>query len=123
MGEVRSEAEKLIPLINNNSAATKIMQSWPRSILLELEGEENPFYIIIEQGQMRVEETSHKEPDIIIEGSAIEIAKVFRGDKDITHPLAHGQIGLRRGKSLELVIFLSRILGAVHRKKFEAKQP
>ncbi len=121
MGEVRSEAEKLIPLINNNSAATKIMQSWPRSILLELEGEENPFYIIIEQGQMRVEETSQKEPDIVMEGSATEIAKVFRGDKDITHPLAHGQIGLRRGKSLELVIFLSRILGAVHRKKFEAK--
>ena len=120
MGEAKSEVVKLVPLINTSSGATKIMEGWPKSILLELEGEESPFYIIIEQGKMRVEEKSDKEPEMVMLGNAAEIAKVFRGDKDITHPLAHGQLRLKRGKSIELVIFLSRILGAVHRKKLEA---
>jgi putative sterol carrier protein len=120
MGEAKSEVIKLVPLINSSSGAMKIMEGWPRSILLELDGEENPFFITIEQGKMRVEEKSNKEPDIIMLGDAREIAKVFRGDKDITHPLAHGQLRLKRGKSIELVIFLSRILGGVHRKKLEA---
>jgi len=121
MGEARSELVNVVPLINSSSTAMKIMEGWPRSILLELDGEESPFYIIIEQGKMRVEEKLDKEPEIVMLGSAMEIAKVFRGDKDITHPLAHGQLRLKRGKSIELVVFLSRILGAVHRKKMEAK--
>lgn len=120
MGEAKSEVLKLIPLVNSSSGATKIMGGWPKSILVQLEGEESPFYIIIEQGKMRVEEKLEREPEMVMLGNATEIAKVFRGDKDITHPLAHGQLRLQRGKSIELVLFLSRILGAVHRKKLEA---
>ena len=120
MGEAKSEVIKLVPLVNSSHGAMRIMEGWPKSILLELEGEERPFFIIIDQGKMRIEEKSQKEPEIIMESNSTEIAKVFRGDKDITHPLAHGQLRLKRGKSIELVIFLSRILGAVHRKKLEA---
>ena len=120
MGVAKDEMIKLLPSINSSPKATKIMEGWPKSILLELEGEEGPFFIIIEEGKMGVEEKSEEEPGIIINGNATEIAKVFRGDKDITHPLAHGHFRLKRGKSIELVLFLSRILGAVHRKKLEA---
>ena len=121
MGEARNEVVTLLPLVNSSPRARNIMEGWPRIILLELDGEEKPFYITIEQGQMRLEEKSHHEPDIVIMGSATELAKVFRGDKDITHPLAHGQLRPSRGKSIELVIFLSRILGAVQRKRTEVK--
>lgn len=120
MGEAKNELAKLVPLVNANSRATKIMESWPRTMLLELEGETGPFYLIIDQGRMSLEEKSPKEPDIIMQGSAAEFARVARGDKDITHPLGHGHLRLSRGKGLELVIFLSRIFGAVHRKKLEA---
>ena len=120
MGEAKNAVVQLLPLINASKGARTIMEVWPKSLLLDLEGEEKVFYIIIAAGTMGVAETLDKEPDLIMLGDATEIAKFFRGDKDITHPLAHGQLRLSRGKSIELVVFLSRILGAVHRKKLEA---
>ena len=119
MGEAKTEVLKLLPILNASVGAARIMEGWPKALRLELEGEESAFYIIIEAGKMRVAENFEKEPDLVMHGEAGEIAKFFRGDKDITHPLAHGQIRLSRGKSLELVVFLSRIIGAVHRKKME----
>ncbi len=120
MGEAKKAVEELLPQLNASKGAMKIMEGWPKAMLLELEGEEKAFYIVIDQGKMSITETLAREPDLVMHGDAKEIAQFFRGDKDITHPLAHGHLRLSRGKSLELVVFLSRILGAVHRKKMEA---
>ncbi len=115
MGEGKKELLEKIPMLNSNRRAKNYMEAWPRIVQFELEGEEAPFFIVIEGGRIELKEGRHQKPNINIQGDAEEFGAVVRGEKDITHPLLFGKIWLSSGKNTEMITF-SRILSSVTRK-------
>ncbi|MFQ5875046.1 MAG: hypothetical protein ACE5JL_14795, partial [Dehalococcoidia bacterium] len=64
MGDAQNELKKVIPLLNDNPWAKEILDGWSRTVNFELDGEEAPFHIIVEQGKLRLGEgKAPKEPD------------------------------------------------------------
>ena len=116
MAEAKSETEKVVPLINSSLRARQLMEVWSRVIKLDLEGEERPFYLVINNSRIEVKETVDKPVDIIILGSMTAFVDVVKGRKDVTYPVAHGQLKLSKEKIAD-IITLSRILRATERRK------
>ena len=117
MGQAQNELKSIISLLNDNPWAKEILDGWPRTINFELEGEEAPFHIIVEEGRIRVGEgTAGKEPDIIVRGDSGEVARVVRRERDITHPMAEGKLWVTKGKLSQLIIF-DRILATAKRRR------
>ena len=117
MAEVKDELERIIPLLNTNPKAKEVMDGWPRLIRFELEGEEQPFSLVVEQGQAKLlDDPASREPDIILLGSAKEFVRVVRRERDITHPIAEGTVWLGTGKLSQMIIF-DRILAMSKRRK------
>lgn len=112
MGKAFEILEKRIPMLNKNSRAKELMEVWPRIVRMEFRDEKRPFYMIVENGQMRLEGLFAKEPEIIIAGDGEEFAKIAAGDKDISHPLFHGQIKMIKGMVKDIMVF-SRIIGSI----------
>ncbi len=115
MGKAKEDLARKIPLLNSSSGAREQMELWPKVVQLELEGEESPFYIVVEEGQMRLEEAPPRPPDIIISGDAQELVNVLAGEEDISQPIAHGRFKIRRGLVKE-VMPLSRIFAYIRRR-------
>jgi len=113
--ETKNELMKRIPVMNGNPRAKQLLEVWPRKVQFELDGEA-PFYINIEKGTITGSDGSIQNPDIIMTGNSPIIARVIRGEVDITHPLAHGELVLRKGKVKDLLTF-SRVLAIIKKDK------
>lgn len=109
MGRGKEELVRIIPYLNNNPKSVELMKVWTKVFQFRLDDDE-PFYITVKRGQMMLEDGLYPDPDLIMVGDAKEFAQVAEGYKDITHPIAHGQLRLSKGKNWELISF-SRILG------------
>ena len=116
MGEVKDELKRVIPHFDDNPRAQEIMEGWPRTVLFEMEGEETPFYITVQDGKMSLGEDVPAEVDIILKGQGHEFARVVRRERDITHPIAEATISVDKGKLSQLIIF-DRILATAKRKR------
>lgn len=115
MAEAKSRTEKIARLLNSNPKATRLMEVWPRVLKLDLEGENEPFYLVIAQGQATVEEKVDKPVDMTISGSNKAFIDVVEGRKDVTYPVAHGELILAKEKIPD-IIALSRILRTTERR-------
>jgi putative sterol carrier protein len=115
MGKAKEDLERKIPLLNSIPGAREQMDLWPKVIQLELEGEEGPFFMVVEKGQARLEEGFPGPIDIVISGDGQEFVRVLVGEEDISQPIAHGRIKITRGMVKE-VMPLSRILGYIARR-------
>jgi len=116
MVQGKDDLRDIIQLLNGNARARELMTVWPRVIELDLEGEEKPFYLVIDQGQMALEESVGKPVDIVISGSIGAFMEVMRGRKDVTYPIAHGDLRLAKEKIPDMISF-SRILRTQERRK------
>ena len=112
MGKAIETLEKRIPMLNKSNRAKELMEVWPKIVRMEFRDEPGPFYMIVENGQIRMEKASAKEPEIVMVGDGQEFAKVAAGEKDISHPLFHGQIKIIKGTVKEVMV-LSRIIGSI----------
>ena len=112
MGKAIETLEKRIPLLNKSHRAKELMEVWPKIVRMEFRDEPAPFYMIVENGQIRLEKSFEKEPDIIMVGDGQEFVKVAGGEKDISLPLFHGQIKIIKGTVKEIMV-LSRIIGSI----------
>lgn len=115
MDKGKQDLENIIPALNANTRARTLMEAWPRIVQFQLDGEAKPFYVVIDNGQMKLSEGIHPSPHIQVLGDAKEFSRVVRGEKDITHPLLFGDLRLGLGKNMEMITF-SRILTSVTRK-------
>ena len=105
MAQGKDDLKGIVPFLNENPKAMELMKVWPRKVQFELDSEASPFHIVIEQNSMSLFDGACKEPDIIVAGDAKEFANVVTGVKDITHPIAHGQLVVKKGKISEMVHF------------------
>ena len=115
MGETYSEIVGLASRLNESRWARNLMEAFPRTIQLDLEGEESKFYTTIEGGRMTITKGVPEKADIVIAGDTREFAKVVGGKLDVTHPIARGQITVTKGKVSEMTL-LNRILWATERR-------
>lgn len=115
MGETFSEMTKIIPMINATPKTKDLMEAFPKTIQFELDGEESSFLITIQGGQMKLTQGISEKADIVVTGDTKEFAKVVRGKVDVTHPIARGQITVKKGKISDMTL-LNRILWAIERR-------
>lgn len=109
MGETKKAFEEAIPGINRNNRAIDLMEAFPRVIQFDLDGEEGKIYLVVKKGKMALAEKISGEPDIIVSGETGPFAKVIKGGIDVTHPIARGQLTVKKGKISEMTL-LNRIL-------------
>lgn len=88
--------------------------SWSTVLQFTLDGEERPFHLIIQNGRLTFRFGRHPRPITCIEGSATAFAPVARGEVDITHPVAHGELRVTRGDWFDALNF-SKAVAAVKR--------
>jgi putative sterol carrier protein len=112
MGKSMDTLGKRIPILNSSKRAKELMEVWPKVIRMEFVDEASPFYMIIENGEMRLERSFRAETDIIMVGDGEKFAEVIAGNVDISHPLFRGQITLTKGTVKEMMA-LSRIIGSI----------
>jgi putative sterol carrier protein len=112
MGKAMEALEKRIPMLNKSNRAKELMEVWPKIVRMEFRDEPSPFYMIVENGQIKLEKSFAKEPEIILAGDGQEFVKVASGEKDISHPLFFGQIRIAKGTVKEVMV-LSRIIGSI----------
>jgi putative sterol carrier protein len=109
--ETKNELMKRIPDMNANPRAKQLLEVWPRKVQFELDGEK-PFYVNFEKGAVTGGDGTIENPDIVMNGNSPIIARVIRGEVDITHPIAHGELSLKKGKIKDLLTF-SRVLAII----------
>lgn len=109
MGKTLDELNNMLSDLNSNKRAVDLMEAFSRVIRFELEGEQSSFDVAIQRGQMAITKRISGEPDLIVTGDTNEFAKVIRGEQDVTHPIARGQLIVKKGKVSEMTL-LNRIL-------------
>ena len=115
MGNAKTALEELLPLVNSNRSAKELMGAFPRKIQFELDDEKKPMNMVIAQQQMAMAESIAGEADIVATGDGAELARVIRGEIDITHLIARGTLFIKKGKISEMTL-LNRILLSIKRR-------
>ncbi|NVM27458.1 MAG: hypothetical protein HWN65_01340 [Candidatus Helarchaeota archaeon] len=119
MGEARTESEKVLKLINENTKAQKIIsaENWNVVFQFELDGEPEPFYIEIKDGTSNLKSGTHPDPTLIIAGEGGSIARASRGQGDFTHSISREEVEVKKGKIIELIRYGRAIAAALRGKK------
>ena len=115
MGKAKTALEELLPLVNSNRSAKELMGAFHRKIQFELDDEKKPMNMVIAQQQMAMAESIAGEADIVATGDGAELARVIRGEIDITHLIARGNLFIKKGKISEMTL-LNRILLSIKRR-------
>ena len=116
MGRAKDALASAVSSVNRNQKAKEMIEAVPRVICFDLEGEEGPFYVVVEGKQLNLMETISGEPDIIVSGDANQVAKIASREREITHPIAEGKISITKGKLSQMIVF-DRVLTFQGRKK------
>jgi putative sterol carrier protein len=112
MGETKDALKEIIPILNNNPRSADLMGAFTRVIQFDLDGEKGKFLMTVRKGRMALPKTVSKKVDIVVSGDTKEFAKVVRGEIDVTHPIARGQLIIKKGKVSEMTL-LNRILWVI----------
>ena len=112
MGETKDALKEIIPILNSNPRSVDLMGAFTRVIRFDLDGEKGKFFMTIRKGRMALPKTVSKKVDIVVSGDTKEFARVVRGEIDVTHPIARGQLTITKGKVSEMTL-LNRILWAI----------
>jgi len=115
MGATRKEFSQLIPLLNDNKSAGVLMEAFNRTIRFDLDGEPTRFFIVIAGNKMGLSEKASGDADIIVSGQTDELARVVRGEIDVTHLIANGNTKISKGKVSEMTL-LNRIIAVQKRR-------
>jgi len=113
MNEVRIEFEKIIDLINKTPKSKQVFESedWRYSIQFKLDGEDEPFFLLVKDGIGKVIVGEDINADMLITGDSNIIIKISQGKGDFTHGISREEITVEKGKVIEL-IRVSRAIAA-----------
>lgn len=114
MNETRDALGAAAALLNESRAARNLMDAFPRTVQLELDGEGQLLHLAIAGGRMALREGPAPDADIVVAGDTREFARVVKGDYDISHPIARGRLRVDKGKVSEMTL-LNRILWVTKR--------
>lgn len=111
MNETRDQLIIAVSHLNESKAARNLMESFPRTVQLNLDGEGKTLHITIESGRIAVREGNAAEPHLVVTGDTNEFARVVKGELDVSHPIARGKLRVEKGKVSDMTL-LNRILWA-----------
>lgn len=114
MNETRDALIEAAALLNESRSARNLMDAFPKTVQLELQGEAKPLHITISGGRMAVRDGPGAVPDIVIAGETREFARVVKGELDISHLIARGKLRIEKGKVSDVTL-LNRILWILKR--------
>jgi putative sterol carrier protein len=114
MNETRDQLIIAVAQLNESKGARNLMESFPRTVQLNLQGEGKTLHITIENGRIAMREGDAAEPHLVVTGDTKEFARVVKGELDISHPIARGKLRVEKGKVSEMTL-LNRILWAAKR--------
>ncbi len=112
MNEARIEFEKIIDLINKTPKSKQIFESedWRYTIQFKLDGEDDPFFLVVKDGIGKVIVGEDANVDMLITGDKNSIIKTSQGKGDFTHGISREEITVEKGKVFELMR-ISRAIG------------
>jgi len=112
MNEARIEFEKIIDLINKTLKSKQIFESedWRYTIQFKLDGEDDPFFLVVKDGIGKVIVGEDANADMLITGDKNSIIKTSQGKGDFTHGISREEITVEKGKVFELMR-ISRAIG------------
>jgi putative sterol carrier protein len=112
MSEAREGIERIIKLINKTPKAKQVFESedWSYTIQFNLDGENDPFYLVIKNGIGKVIIGEDPNADMVIIGDNNSIVKTSQGRGDFTHGISREEITVEKGKVFELMR-VSRAIG------------
>lgn len=114
MNETRDQLVVAMAQLNESRAARNLMESFPRTVQLNLQGEGRTLHISFEGGRMAVREGDAAEPHLVVSGDTGEFARVVKGDYDVSHPIARGRLRVEKGKVSDMTL-LNRIFAVAKR--------
>lgn len=114
MNETREALGAAAALLNESRSARNLMDAFPRTVQLELQGEGNVLHIAIAGGRMAVRDGPAPGADIVVSGDTREFARVVKGEIDVSHPIARGKLRVQKGKVSDMTL-LNRILWVTKR--------
>ncbi|MBI2322333.1 MAG: SCP2 sterol-binding domain-containing protein [Chloroflexi bacterium] len=115
MGAAREAVAALAAAGDPGGRLARQLGTWNTVVEFGLDGEDGSFHLVVRDGQLTFRPGRHPQPVTRIEGTAAAFAPVARGEIDITHPLAHGDLRLTRGDWFDALNF-SKAVVAVRRK-------
>jgi len=118
MNEARIEFEKIIELINKTPKSKQVFESedWRYTIQFKLDGEDEPFFLVVKDGIGKVIVGEDINADMLITGDNNSIIKTSQGKGDFTHGISREEISVEKGKVFEL-IRISRAIGVALKEK------
>ncbi len=118
MTEARTEFTEIIERINKTPKAKKVFESedWKIAIQFELDGEDQPFYLVVKDGIGQVITGKKEDADMVITGKNTSIIKTCQGKGDFTHGISREEITIEKGKVFEL-LRVSRAINAALKEK------
>lgn len=114
MNETRDALTAAAAFLNESRAARNLMDAFPKTVQLELQGEGSVLHLAIAGGSMAVRKGEAAGADIVVSGDTREFARVVKGDYDISHPIARGKLRVQKGKVSDMTL-LNRIFSVSKR--------
>ena len=109
MGKAKEALREAITRMSGNPKAHEIIQILPRKIAFDLDGEEQPFALAVDQDDAVFLSDDAKDAEIVVAGDAAEFARIVSREREITHAIAEGKVWVSHGK-LSKMILLDRLL-------------
>jgi len=82
---------------NRSSEGTRIMRTWTSRYhgkVIQFETDDEPFYLVVAEGKMRVFEGKYPSPDLTFKGSSKTVYEVFTGRKRFTEAMKNWELVL-----------------------------
>lgn len=106
MSVALDELSKTVDLANASARARTQAERIKLVALFEVEakgGHPEVFHLVVGGGKVVLRPGPHLKPHVTVSGPAEEMARVFKGDVSISHPISTGVVRVVQGRYLELV--------------------
>ncbi len=90
--EVRESLQAFQTNYQGNARLQEMNRGWDRVIRIEVKEHPDVFTLILENGELRLEEESDRQPQIVVQGDSEVVASVFFGELAPTEPYLKGEL-------------------------------
>lgn len=93
---VRALFQAIVTRANKSHEGTRIMQQWTRRYgkVLQFETDTEKFYLVIQEGKIRLSQGEYAAPDLTFRGTGKTISEVFTGKKGFGDAMKNWELTL-----------------------------
>ncbi|MBY8991466.1 MAG: SCP2 sterol-binding domain-containing protein [Candidatus Lokiarchaeota archaeon] len=110
MERAQDNLVKIVKRMNENPKALQVFVTdvggkpvnWNTTFQFNLDNE-NPFYLIINNQKISINEGTSQKADIVMSGDNSAITKICQGKGDFTHAISREEIKVENGKVMDII--------------------